>query len=50
MARPIEATPVVKGKDAEVFLRRMERVVVTEKRMAFLKTAALQSKKAERDK
>jgi hypothetical protein len=50
MARPIEATPILKGKDAEAFLRRMETVVVTKERVAFLKTAALQSKKAERDR
>jgi|GEM_PF-1319083 hypothetical protein len=50
MARPIEATPILKGKDAEALLRRAESVVVTKERIAFLKTAALQSKKAEKDK
>jgi hypothetical protein len=33
MARPIEATPILKGKDAEAFLRRMETVVVTKQRI-----------------
>lgn len=50
MARPIEATPILKGKDADALLRRAESVVVTKERIAFLKTAALQSKKAEKDR
>jgi len=50
MARHIEATPILKGKDADALLRRAGSVVVTKKHISFLKTAALQSKKAEKDR
>lgn len=47
MARPIEVTPVLKGKDAKSFLRSVRSVVVTSERMEFLKSASEKSKKAE---
>jgi hypothetical protein len=47
MARPIEATPVLKGDDAKEFLRRMESAVMTPERLDWLKTAAEESRKAE---
>ena len=50
MARPIEVTPVLKGKDAKLFLQQTRSVVVTEERIEWLKTVAEQSKKAEKNK
>lgn len=47
MARPIESTPVLKGKDADAFLRQTRDVVVTPERREWLETLAKQSKKAE---
>jgi hypothetical protein len=48
MARPIEATPVLKGKDAKSFLKSVRSVVVTGQRMEYLKATAEKSRKAER--
>lgn len=50
MARPIEVTPVLKGKDARVFLEQTQSVVVTAARIEWLKAVAVQSKKAQKDK
>jgi hypothetical protein len=50
MARPIEVTPVLKGKDARVFMEQTQNVVVTKERVEWLKSVAEQSKKAEKDK
>ena len=48
MARPIEATPVLTGQDARVFLRDAEvREPVSEQRMTWLDNLAQQSKSAE---
>jgi hypothetical protein len=48
MARPIEPTPVLKGKDAEVFLQdmRMDEAVSPD-RLRWLETVAEASKSAE---
>lgn len=48
MARPIEATPVLKGKDAKVFIKRMNTAVMTPEHLRWLETAAAESKLAER--
>lgn len=50
MARPIEVTPVLRGKDAKEFLANTQSVVVTKERITWLKSIADQSKKAEKDK
>jgi hypothetical protein len=50
MARPIEVTPVLKGKDARVFIEKTQSVVVTEERIQWLKAVAEQSRKAEKDR
>ncbi len=50
MARPIEATPVLKGKDAEVFLRETRNVQVTIERREWLASVAQESKQAEKTK
>ena len=49
MARPIEATPVLKGKDAQVFLEevRLSEPVPTE-RLQWLEKLAQESKSAEK--
>ncbi len=48
MARPIEATPVLKGKDAKDFLREMNSAVMTEERLRWLRSVAEESKQVER--
>ena len=48
MARPIEVTPVLKGKDAKTFLAETTSVVVTKERMEWLKSVSEKSKRAER--
>jgi len=50
MARPIEVTPVLKGRDAKEFLRQSEAQVMTPQRRDWLRSAAEESKKVERDK
>lgn len=50
MARPIEATPVLRGKDAKEFLSRMNAVVMTAERREWLESAARESKEAESKK
>jgi hypothetical protein len=50
MARPIEATPVVKGKDGDLFVREARDVVVTTAPREWLESLAKQSKKAETEK
>jgi hypothetical protein len=47
MAKPIEATPVLRGKDAQVFLTRMNSAVVSTQRLAWLRSVAVESKQAE---
>ena len=48
MARPIEPTPIVKGKDAEVFLQDMKmEEPVSPDRLRWLETVAEASKSAE---
>lgn len=44
MARPIEATPVLKGKAAERFLDKMNSAEMTPERLRWLEDAARQSK------
>jgi hypothetical protein len=48
MAKPIEATPVLKGKDAEKFLREMNSAVMTDDRHRWLESVAAESKAAEK--
>ena len=50
MARPIESTPVLKGKDAKVFLERMKAAVMTPERLRWLESIAAESKRAENRK
>ena len=50
MARPIESTPVLKGKDAAAFLRQTRDVTVTPERREWLESLAKQSRKAESQK
>ncbi|MGD0511530.1 MAG: hypothetical protein ABSA33_06885 [Candidatus Micrarchaeaceae archaeon] len=51
MARPIEATPIVTGKDAEVFLDDMRmNEPVSADRLRWLESVAEASKSAERKK
>jgi hypothetical protein len=47
MARPIEPTPVLKGKDAKIFVERMNAAVMTPERLKYLQSAGAASKKAE---
>jgi hypothetical protein len=47
MARPIEPTPVLKGKDAKDFIERMDAAVMTRERATYLRSAAEESKRAE---
>lgn len=47
MARPIEPTPVLKGKDAKDFIKRMDAAVMTQERATYLRSAAEESKRAE---
>ena len=47
MARPIEPTPVLKGKDAKDFIERMDAAVMTRERLTYLRSAAEESKRAE---
>jgi hypothetical protein len=47
-ARPIQATPVLKGKDARTtFLKNMNAAVMTPERLKYLQSAAEASKNAE---
>jgi len=49
MARPIEATPVLKGKDARVFRdHMMDHAMVTPDRLHWLEAVARESKRAEK--
>jgi hypothetical protein len=49
MARPIEATPVLKGKDAKVFLDQSKvKEPVCAERVLWLATLAAESKSAEK--
>jgi hypothetical protein len=51
MARPIEATPILKGRDAEAFLCQMEvREPVSAERLTWLQSVATESKSAEAKK
>jgi hypothetical protein len=51
MARPIEATPVLKGKDADAFLTDMRLTApVSTERKAWLDSLAQASKSAEQKK
>jgi hypothetical protein len=50
MARPIEVTPILKGKDAQAFLRETRDVQVTTERRDWLASVAQESKKAEKAK
>jgi hypothetical protein len=48
MARPIEATPVLTGRDAEIFLRQVRLTEpVSKARLAWLERLAEESKSAE---
>jgi hypothetical protein len=47
MARPIEPTPVLRGKDAKAFLGRMNAAVMTPERLRWLESIAAESKRAE---
>lgn len=48
MARPIEVTPVLKGKDAKNFLTALRNVVVTKERIEWLKCVSEKSRRAEK--
>ncbi len=50
MARPIEPTPVLKGKDAKDFAQKMNAAVMTPERLAWLRATAEESKRAESNK
>lgn len=50
MARPIEATPILKGKDAREFLRATLNVRITKERKDWLASIAHESKQAENAK
>ena len=50
MARPIEVTPVLKGKDAQAFLRETRDVQVTTERLSWLASVAQESRQAETKK
>jgi hypothetical protein len=47
MARPIEPSPILNGKDATDFIARMDAGVMTQERVAYLRCAAEESKRAE---
>jgi hypothetical protein len=47
MARPIEPTPVITGKDAKEFIAKMDAAVMTPERLTYLRSAAEESKRAE---
>jgi len=47
MARPIEATPVLEGRDAESFLESVRPKPVSEERQRWMQELVQQSKKAE---
>jgi hypothetical protein len=47
MARPIEPTPVLKGRDAKIFIERMDAAVMTPERLRWLESIAAESKRAE---
>jgi hypothetical protein len=47
MARPIEPTPALKGKDARIFAEKMNAAVMTPERLKYLQSAAASSKRAE---
>lgn len=49
MARLIEATPVLEGKDAERFLRSIEDSTLTQERSEYLGTLARESKAADKE-
>ena len=48
MARPIEATPVLKGRDAERFLDSVRPEPVSEERQRWMQELIQQSREAER--
>jgi len=48
MARPIEATPVLEGKDAQDFLRSIEDSKPTRERLEYLSALAQESRAAEK--
>lgn len=50
MARPIEVTPVLRGKDAENVLRSTREVVPSQDRLRWLASMAETSKKVENNK
>jgi hypothetical protein len=50
MARPIQPTPALKGKDAKLFLDKMNSAVMTPERLTWLQSAAEESKRAETKK
>ena len=50
MARPIAPTPVLKGDDAKKFVAKMNAAVMTKERLAWLRSAAEESKRAENKK
>ncbi len=47
MARPIQPTPVLKGKDAKMFAEKMNAAVMTPERLKYLQAAGESSKRAE---
>lgn len=47
MSRPIQATPIIRGEDARLFLERMNAARMTPERLAYLRECAEQSKRAE---
>ncbi|VVB53002.1 Uncharacterised protein [uncultured archaeon] len=48
MAKPIEATPILKGKDARALLARLNSAVMTPERMQYLESLAAESKRSEK--
>jgi hypothetical protein len=50
MVKPIQSTPVLKGQDAKIFISKMNAAVMTPERLAWLRTAAEESKRAEKKK
>jgi hypothetical protein len=47
MARPIQPTPPLRGKDAKIFSDKMNAAVMTPERLRYLEAAAEASKRAE---
>lgn len=47
MARPIEPTPILKGKEAKEFIEKMDAAVMTKERLTYLHSAAEESKRAD---